>query len=84
MSMPAEIALGDIMKSLKFMKSIEIYRYPPIPTRPLVMYTVSRKKAINMEFSCQNIFFMPETTRKQLTTPAMTIQTTTTVPIRQN
>ena len=45
MGMPVEIALADIMKSLKSLKStksIDIHRYPPIPTRPLVMSSVQR------------------------------------------
>ena len=68
MGMPVEIALADSMKSPKSMKSIEIHRYPLIPTRPLVVSGVQRwggKKQKHENFMSEHFFHVanhPETT----------------------
>ena len=68
MVMPVEIALADFMKSPKSMKSIEIHRYPLIPTRPLVVSGVQRwggKKPETWKFHVRTFFHVanhPETT----------------------
>ena len=68
MGMPVTIALSDFMKSLKSIKSIEIHRYLPIPTRPLVMSSVQRgceKKLETWNFHVRTFFHVgnnPETT----------------------
>ena len=48
------------------------------------MYREGVKKSQKHENFMPEHFFMSETTRKQLTTPAMTTQTIATAPNRQN
>ena len=89
MVMPVEIALADFMKSWKSVKimkihqnpsnSIDIHRSLLVRWWCLVYRDVAKNQQKHEIFMAQ-CFFMSETTRKQLTTPTMAVQTTATVP----